>query len=503
MTEFVHGQPRVLAPRRLEQQETLSSLNHWMGTFKNYYRRCQIYGYFLSPGLSWSPDDNKGFTQSEPAGLKRTPEILASDLEGFLQCIGGYLPFDYIFEKLQAESTCLQSVWDILFETYDVEINTTHFLDYAVMLREPQETYRGFFNRLVGFVRQHLPRNKFEAEGVKCAATGETLTIGLLDAITTHWLNSIDKRLIGIIKTEFSTELKSKRICQMVKTIAPNIDDLIHRYSSQDTTDVSKVVATSPPNSNVHAISQDSSVDTILRRLERLETNAKFQRSGRLFKNKNKTYFNRSKEFCGHCNLINKQLGANLDVRHSAHSCQKKQLSVNVIDMMENNHQENDTEDSDYDGGEVMSLNTYTHPDMLQPMVNNDGSLKSFSECDIIPKSCAINTPNDTSAKENNVSDFKLVNYTQAETLKVEKLNSSQTTGTNLSKTFTSSDYLLASIRKLQSSGYSWQSIQKPKSPRIRGSLKGVSIAALVDTGAEINVLDEDFDKSASIDIIP
>ena len=145
MTEFVHGQPRALTPRRLEQLETLSSLNHWVGTFKNYYRRCQIYGYFLSPGLCWTPDGNRGFTQSESAGLRRTPEILASDLEGFFQCIGGYLPFDYIFEKLQAESTCLQSVWDILYETYDVEINTTHFLDYAVMLREPQETYRSLF----------------------------------------------------------------------------------------------------------------------------------------------------------------------------------------------------------------------------------------------------------------------------------------------------------------------------------------------------------------------
>ena len=218
----------------------------------------------------------------------------------------------------------------------------------------------------------------------------------------------------------------------MVKTIAPNIDDLIQRYSSQDTTDVSKVVATTLPNSNVHAITQDSSVDTILRRLERLETNAKFQKSGRSFKNKNKTYFNRSREFCGHCNLINKQLGANLDVRHSAHSCQKKQLSVNVIDMMESNLQNDDSEDSDQDGGEVMSLNTYTHPDMLQPMVNTDGSLQSFFDNEIIPNSCAINTPNDISATKNNVSDFKLVHYTQAESNRIEKPDSFQTTGTNL-----------------------------------------------------------------------
>ena len=48
----------------------------------------------------------------------------------------------------------------------------------------------------------------------------------------------------------------------MVKTIAPIIDDLLHRYSSQDGTEVSNVVAASPPNNNVHAISQDTFVDT-------------------------------------------------------------------------------------------------------------------------------------------------------------------------------------------------------------------------------------------------
>ena len=195
MTELQLTQPRALLPRRLEQQETLSSLNQWTATFKNFYRRCQYYSYFLQPGLTWDSSANRGFITPEATRLKRSPEVLASDLEGFLQCIGGYLPFDYVVDKLTTEATNLQTVWDIIYEIYDVEINTTHFLDYASMAKEPQETYRGFYNRLVGFVRQHLPKHKMEAEGVKCPNGGEGLTIGLLDSITIHWLNSIDKRL--------------------------------------------------------------------------------------------------------------------------------------------------------------------------------------------------------------------------------------------------------------------------------------------------------------------
>ena len=271
MSEIQFSQPRALVPSRLDQQETLNSLNHWTATFKNFYRRCQYYGFFLQPGLTWTSDGDRGLP-AETTGLKRTSSVLASDLEGFLQCLGGYLPFDYVSDKLNSESTSLQSAWDIIYEIYDVEVNTTHFLDYATMSKDPQETYRGFFNRLVGFVRQHLPREKYEAEGVKCTSSGEILTIGLLDAITIHWLNSIDRRLIKIIKTEFSTELKSKRICQMVKAIAPNIDELLCRYSQQESSNEIAVITPSTQTFNtVTATTNDASVDMIIRRLERLQ----------------------------------------------------------------------------------------------------------------------------------------------------------------------------------------------------------------------------------------
>ena len=313
MTDLQLTQPRALVPRRLDQKESLNSLNHWAATFKNYYRRCQYYGHFLQPGLTWTSDGDRGL-QAETTGLKRTPSVLASDLEGFLQCLGGYLPFDYVSEKLNSESTSLQSAWDIIYEIYDVEINTTHFLDYATMVKDPQETYRGFFNRLVGFVRQHLPREKFEAEGIKCSSSGEILTIGLLDAITIHWLNSIDRRLIKIIKTEFSTQLKTKRICQMIKSIAPNIDELLCRYNQQDSTNEIAAISPSPQAQTIaSATPTDTSVDMIIRRLERLENNTRSANPSRGFRKWNEKSTNRPKIHCGHCAFINRQLGASLD----------------------------------------------------------------------------------------------------------------------------------------------------------------------------------------------
>ena len=86
MTEMTQSLGRALAPRRLEQQETLQNLNHWRGVIQNYYRRCQYYSYFLTPNLRWDVNGNRNFP-TETTGLKRNPDVLASDLDGFLESI--------------------------------------------------------------------------------------------------------------------------------------------------------------------------------------------------------------------------------------------------------------------------------------------------------------------------------------------------------------------------------------------------------------------------------
>ena len=228
-------QPKALVPRRLEQKETLNSLNQWRTVLRNYHRRCSYYGIFLLPTTTWDSSPTRGFSEPERTGLKRDIATLASDLDGFLDSVASFIPFDYIADKLKTESINISSVWEIIYEVYDAEVSTTNFLDYATMRRDNDETYRSYFSRLVGFVRQHLPKTSFTAEGVTCPQGGELLSIGLLDAIAIHWLISIDKRLVDIVKIEFAADLKTKRLSQMVKTIARSIDDLLLRYDQKDT----------------------------------------------------------------------------------------------------------------------------------------------------------------------------------------------------------------------------------------------------------------------------
>ena len=346
MTELQVSQPRALLLRRHDQQESLNSLNQWVITLKKFYRRCAYCSYFLRPNVTWSSDPSDRGFPAETDGLKRTPEVLSADLEGFLNTLAGYLPFDYVADKLCSETTSLKSVWQVIYEIYDLEISTTNFLDYATMCKNQDESYRGFYNRLVGFVRQHLPQDAYESDGVRSPASGEWLSIGLLDAISIHLLLAIDRWLVSIVKTELATDLKTKRICQLVKQIAPNIDEWLQHYSQADTVNT---VSSQVVSQNMPATNEASPLNAIIQRLERLESGARGARTRR-------GRYGGSRSFkpptnCGHCVYINRQLGANLDVHHSSQNCPRKQLSVNILETLEQENNE-PSEDEYYEEGE-------------------------------------------------------------------------------------------------------------------------------------------------------
>ena len=92
----------------------------------------------MLPTISWNASSPRGFGP-EPTGLKRDAVTLEADLEGFLESIGSYTPFDFVGDKLKSESTDKSSVWDILYETYDVETSTSNYMDYALMRRDRRD----------------------------------------------------------------------------------------------------------------------------------------------------------------------------------------------------------------------------------------------------------------------------------------------------------------------------------------------------------------------------
>ena len=63
-------------------------------------------------------------------------------------------------------------------------------------------------------------------------------------------------------------------------------------------------------------------------------------------------------------------------------------------------------------------------------------------------------------------------------------------------------EYFLVNTSALQSSDYSWKTIQKSSSPKIKCKLNGRPFHALIDSGAEVNALDKDFAHALGIGIV-
>ena len=463
MTDASSNQPRALAPRRLDYQESLQSLNLWKAVFRNYYRRCQYYGYFMLPNVSWNNGPNRGFSTDEPTGLKRDPITLAADLEGFLECIGSFLPFDYVGEKLKAESSNFQSVWDILYELYDVELSTTNFMDYAVMKREPEETYRSFFNRLVGFMRQYLPTEAVTVEGVSAPTTGEKLTVALLDSIAIHWLLCIDPRLVGIVKTEYATELKTLRLSQMVKTISKSIDELLTRYGGKD-----QIASIAQSRSSDSDTSDSVGLHNLIQRVEKLEFNA--QRVPR----KQNAWSRQKSVQCSHCIFINKQLNAKLRTDHAQNACSKKNVSISLLESMGTGADQESIQDnlSDYEGDLIASklvcnksLQTehgLPAPEIITTSQTGASTLISNNTCD--QSADVVSSVNlvVSDTKPNNLFDIPTVPITKNDIPAQDQSFAGNDAHDNLIDNYA----VLASLQA--PSSYPWAQIDKSESPRIK-----------------------------------
>ena len=214
---FVKSPP----PRPLSQQETLDSLNHWKTLFRNYYRRDSIYKKFLASGFRWTTDLDYGFSDrtDDDGNVVETKVAQKENLEDFLHTLAGFLPHSYLTDKIVRGSKSLEECWNIIYEHYNVQITQETFLDFESLKKEPAENYRQFYEKLLQHSRLHLADN-------------DSMTTSLMNHVALQWLRKIDPKLVNIIRTEYSTELRrGDQLSALVPIIAPNIGSLLMRHS--------------------------------------------------------------------------------------------------------------------------------------------------------------------------------------------------------------------------------------------------------------------------------
>ena len=104
------------------------------------------------------------------------------------------------------------------------------------MHKQPGETHRQFYERLLQHVAQHLAPADVKVEQVR-NAVADKMSISLMNMTALQWLRKTEPSLIDIVRIEYSVELRSNtQLAELVPRIALNIDSLLRRYNKGATT---------------------------------------------------------------------------------------------------------------------------------------------------------------------------------------------------------------------------------------------------------------------------
>ena len=487
------GGVKLNQPRKLGETETIQSLNHWRNHFRNYYRRCEFNKGFLDPATTWNPNAAAHGFEDEEGAAGRSALALKADLEGFFDTLASYMPYDYVSSKCMKETRNITDVWKVVYEIYDAEITPASFMDYSSLKKEPTETYRNFWNRLVGFVEQHLAKTAALAvEGAVVPAEGDAISVTMLDLITMHWMAVIDPRLAAVVKVEFATDLKTSRISSLVKRIAINADELLKRYETpKDQINAvqssSAQVPATPAGTTATATHQypcEHDPD-VIRRIDRLER--KTRRYG-ADKKERRRDSGRSygggggKDFCNHCDYINRKLGANLETGHRKDRCPKKEFSIKMIQEQWRTEETDSSSDSEGDHEEqltdlyyLLSLqddSSWTCPrSVVKRRIKRAVARIKTSSHSVLSSS----KRNNTESHQSDISDPGPPTPTAPDPVPA-----------------TAGD-VTHIIRAVLKSSYDWNNILRSDSPRLKCKRAGTTFASLIDSGAVINVVDEKF----------
>jgi len=328
---------KVPPPRQLNQTETLDSLNHWKTIFRNYFRRDSIFKQFLSSSFSWDPSQpNYGLTADGDVSAQDRKDSLVD----FLSHLSGFLPHSYLTTKLVGNTTKLEDCWDIIYEHYNVQVTPETFLDIENMKKEPGENNRQFYERLLQFAQLHLAQAEATAGGLT-NQVADKMSISIMNHIAVHWLRKINTQLLQIVKTEYSTELRSgEQLAALVPRIAPNIDSLLARYSSANVSKVSDVIfdeKTTEEDPSVRFSRGRGGGNSFYDRGRGGRGRAGARGGGGV-------RGNFSNIFCAGCFTMAKQLGTYIDFKHRPAECPRQRAVSRFLQTGD----EDVTEDDDF-----------------------------------------------------------------------------------------------------------------------------------------------------------
>ena len=149
-------------------------------------------------------------------------------------------------------------------------------------------------------------------------------------------------QIIQIVKTEYSTELRSnEQLAHLVPRIAPNIDSLLSRYSSSS---VSKI--------SLDPITDDNNnAENVIDNVRRIGFRDRGRGGNRFFRGGRSRGFNKREDsyehFCAGCFSLGKELNTFISFKHKPSECTRQEAVARLLLFDEENPSENDIDFND------------------------------------------------------------------------------------------------------------------------------------------------------------
>ena len=376
---------KVPYPRQLTANETLDTLTHWKSHVRNYFRRDEVLKQFFARAVTWDPArDNYGF-QGEEADTK------ADSLETLLDTIAGFMPGPYLTAKITKQTKCMQDVFTFIWDHYDVQPNSSTFLEFADFKLFQDERYIDLYYRMSYHAEMHLVTAGTMVEG-KAVEQDEKLTHSHRNLIALNWMMALSPSLVAIVKLEKHQDLKDgKQLHTLVNDISRNVDEWLKRHGGKVTNRSQEAVPSGATagDTAVRNVRYEGSFRPSFRGTGRGQFRGRgFQSTQNNRLNNARFPANRqtgSRSFCPGCHFLSQELQLDINYRHNPYDCPRKK---SVLRILKAEDELGDEEDGENAFEEETSYQTH---DM--PANTEEGEGKGLQNHDDASPICKFNKP--------------------------------------------------------------------------------------------------------------
>ena len=479
---------RTPPPRQLGTNETLESLTHWKTTFRTFYKKDDAYRIFFKSDAKWNHSQPNYDLADETVGEKRKAADLSEDLVDLLNTLAGYLPHSYLTDKI-LKSQNWDGVYKTIFDHYNVQVTSETLLDFENIHKKSEETHRQFFERLLQHAKQHLAPKDVKVEDLT-NTTDDKMTISLMNMVALQWLRKESPDLISIVRTEYSTELRSNvQLAALVPRIAPNIDSLLRRYEQGSRTN--KVTLPASQQETVDAADVNK---TWGRGFQRNRGGGRATPRGSRPPGRGGSTGRGAGPFCPGCYYLSQQLGTTIHFRHTPGDCPRKAVAVKMFQM----------EDQEFFEDEIVE-------DFAAIGKIADDSLRDDDIKFQISKTNwqtdwqgSSGTEQSTYEIQDGLVETTIVHNIQTPT-NFELSHDAQYVISDPKMDLAEVQTWISKIQKLESRKSTWinTGVRKSKSPCILAKLEDSPVYTTIDEGSEINCMDEGFAMKNKVKFVP